>query len=759
MKKLILLYFVSSLTLTTCVNAQTIKLLSPLTAFGPNGDGSIRPGDRTYLTGSGTSQDFQRGFTYDPVQATVILVDRQTNGNGIPLFMTGDIYVLDGTTGTDVSILPTRGTNLDGTAILTNGDFVTHAVAVADDGVVYVCDLVNSSAAKPFKIYRWESSTTANDPVVAYEGDPGGGQSWGVNMDVRGAGPNTQIIVGSRTIQTSVGTNVAVFTTTDGTNFTPTVLSIDAPENNFGHGGGIAFGAGNTFWGKNRNMALRHMAFDLNAGTATTLQVYDTDVLSSASGWGPLAVDVANNLLATVNFVAGQDEVRLYDISNLARAPVLLDVKLNPVTTRDTTVGFVDFGGGNLYVHDMNNGILAFSVDSATTPAPTILAQPVGQRVAAGASARFEVLAAPAVTSYQWRKGGVPIPNATNAVYTIASTITSDSGTYTVVVSNANSSVTSDGAVLAVVNMWHLNPLWSAAPGTQPYVTSNGGANTPKERAIAYNALSNQLYVVQNAKLIYVVDPDTGDYLYMLNNSTISGGSIVLIGIAVAEDGAIYACNETATSATVAWTLYRWADSDPNTVPAVVYSGNPPPEANLRWGDVMDVRGAGANTQVIIDNQGGSSPFFCVFTPSDEYCTNFTGKSFFLESTIYPTTPIGRSIQFGTGDTFWQKRYGSGKPLMQTSFDLNAADPAAGVNLVNYAGFPSTLGPCGIDLARNLLAALNLNGTVGFLAVFSGITCGLGATWPGPRLVAPCNPGCGEQIGHRGREGHYSIND
>ncbi len=331
---------------------------------------------------------FNGGLAYDPVKATVILVDRQTNGSSTPPYMTGDIYVLDGTTGSDVAILPTRGTNLDGTAILTNGDFVTHAVAVADDGAVYVCDLVNSSAVKPFKIYRWESSTTTNDPVVAYEGNPGGGQSWGNNMDVRGAGPNTQIIVGSRTVTSPVvqsGTNVAIFTTANGTNFTPTVLSIDAPENCFGLSGGIAFGAGNTFWGKNRNMALRHMAFDLGSGTATTLQAYDTNVMASASGWGPIAVDAANNLLATINFVTGADEVRLYDISNLAKPPVLLDVKINPVTWRDTTVGFMDFGGGNLYLHNMNNGILAFSVGSAAMPTPTILAQPVGQRVAAGA--------------------------------------------------------------------------------------------------------------------------------------------------------------------------------------------------------------------------------------------------------------------------------------------------------------------------------------------------------------------------------------
>ena len=714
MKKLSLLQcLVSTLILATCVNAQTIKLLSPLAAFGPIGDGIIRPGDRTYLTGPvSATRDFQRGFAYDPVKATVILIDRLTNGNGIPLYMTGDIYVLNGTNGNDVAILPTRGTNFDGTAILTNGDFVTHAVAVADDGAVYVCDLVNSSANKPFKIYRWESSTTTNDPVVAYEGNPGGGQSWGNNMDVRGAGPNTQIIVGSRTAQTAVGTNVAVFTTANGTNFTPTVLSIDAPENSFGLSGGIAFGAGNTFWGKNLNMALRHMAFDLSSGAATTLQAFDTNVLAASANWGPIAVDAANNLLATINFVTGADEVRLYDISNLAKPPVLLDVKINPSSTRDTTVGFMDFGGGNLYLHDMNNGILAYSVGSAAMPAPTFLAQPASQRVVVGLSARFEVLASPGVTYYQWRKGAVNILNATNAVYTIPSVTTNDAATYSVVVSNASGSLPSDGAVLAVVNIWHLSPRWSAAPASQLYVTSTGGSSTPNERAIAYNALSNQLYVVQNSKKIYVVDADTGAYLYMLNNTTISGGSILLIGIAVADDGAIYACNETATSASINWNLSRWANSHSNTVPLLVYSGNPPPGANLRWGDVMAVRGTGTNTQVLLDSYSTTpSPNLAVFTPTDEYCTNFTGKGFMLESAIYPTTPIGRSIQFGTGNTCWQKRYGLA--LLETSFDLTAPDPAAGVNLVNYAGFPATLGPCGIDLARNLLAALKLSGTVG----------------------------------------------
>src|SRR5207244_7460169 len=106
---------------------------------------------------------------------------------------------------------------------------------------------------------------------------------------------------------------------------------------------------------------------------------------------------------------------------------------------------------------------------------------------------------------------------------------------------------------------FHRSSLWTAAPGAQPYVTSTGGANTPNERGFAYNALSNQVLVVQRGGsgsanyTVHVIDAATGTKLYNMKTngiqlvvaSEISGANgIGLVAISVADDGAVYACNE-----------------------------------------------------------------------------------------------------------------------------------------------------------------------------------------------------------------------
>lgn len=53
--------------------------------------------------------------------------------------------------------------------------------------------------------------------------------------------------------------------------------------------------------------------------------------------------------------------------------------------------------------------------------------------------------------TYRWRKNGLPISGATATNYMIASAALSDSGTYSVVVSNANGAVTSSNALLTVL--------------------------------------------------------------------------------------------------------------------------------------------------------------------------------------------------------------------------------------------------------------------------------------------------------------------
>ncbi len=82
---------------------------------------------------------------------------------------------------------------------------------------------------------------------------------------------------------------------------------------------------------------------------------------------------------------------------------------------------------------------------------PEITAQPQSQRVAIGISASFAVTAAGSPTlRYQWRFNGNPLPGATTATLTLYNITATQAGTYSVVVTNAYGTATSDTALLTV---------------------------------------------------------------------------------------------------------------------------------------------------------------------------------------------------------------------------------------------------------------------------------------------------------------------
>jgi hypothetical protein len=89
---------------------------------------------------------------------------------------------------------------------------------------------------------------------------------------------------------------------------------------------------------------------------------------------------------------------------------------------------------------------------SAASIAPSITTQPASQTVTAGQTASFSVAASgTAPLNYQWSKNGTAISGATSSSYTTPATTSSDNGAlFTVVVSNAAGSVTSNSATLTV---------------------------------------------------------------------------------------------------------------------------------------------------------------------------------------------------------------------------------------------------------------------------------------------------------------------
>jgi hypothetical protein len=111
--------------------------------------------------------------------------------------------------------------------------------------------------------------------------------------------------------------------------------------------------------------------------------------------------------------------------------------------TYNVTVRVTDSGSPSL----SDTKIFAVTVNAA----PVITAQPQDQNAFPGGNATFSVTATgTSPLTYQWEIGGNPITGATASSLLLANVQASDSGSYSVVVSNSLGAVTSSNAVLTV---------------------------------------------------------------------------------------------------------------------------------------------------------------------------------------------------------------------------------------------------------------------------------------------------------------------
>ncbi|HNQ72700.1 MAG TPA: immunoglobulin domain-containing protein [Verrucomicrobiota bacterium] len=308
---------------------------------------SLAPGSRPYLTASGNNQ---RGMAYNPVTGHLVLVNR---AGGL------SVNLIDGATGADRGTLSVAG--------ISGGTFPLLMVGVAADGVIYAANF-GSLPNTTTTLYRWANETA--QPTIAFQGDPMQGtanRQWGNTIAVRGAGTNTQIL-----LPTGGQEFVAVFTTTDGSSFSPTIIS-NVPTGAIVEG--AAFGAGDTFWGQsNAGGTLAHYAFDWTTGEATVLAAYDWNNFDA--NVKPIAVDAEHHLLAGVA-IASPDTVNLYDISQVDETtpPVLLHSVVTPTDNANTLYrGALAFGADTLFALDTNNGIIALAL-------PFLRIQPLGDKL------------------------------------------------------------------------------------------------------------------------------------------------------------------------------------------------------------------------------------------------------------------------------------------------------------------------------------------------------------------------------------------
>lgn len=95
--------------------------------------------------------------------------------------------------------------------------------------------------------------------------------------------------------------------------------------------------------------------------------------------------------------------------------------------------------------------ICNLGVSTASKSAPVITSQPVSVTVPAGQSANFSVSASEIGLTYQWKKNGAVITGATSSSFALPLASFSDNGAqFSVIVSNAEGSISSNSATLTV---------------------------------------------------------------------------------------------------------------------------------------------------------------------------------------------------------------------------------------------------------------------------------------------------------------------
>lgn len=128
------------------------------------------------------------------------------------------------------------------------------------------------------------------------------------------------------------------------------------------------------------------------------------------------------------------------------------DFIYNSATSHWELAGVNEATGGASY-------LIAFSayaqqiIDLAGLPTPPVfLNQPTGTSVNAGTPVSFSVgVSGSKPLTYQWNKNGTAISGATATTYSISNPSPSDAGAYSVAITNAYGSATSNSAALAVV--------------------------------------------------------------------------------------------------------------------------------------------------------------------------------------------------------------------------------------------------------------------------------------------------------------------
>jgi hypothetical protein len=248
---------------------------------------------------------------------------------------------------------------------------------------------------------------------------------------------------------------------------------------------------------------------------------------------------------------------------------------------------------GNVYVADSQNS----TIRKGTSIAPIIGTPPSSFAVVAGSASTLSVGASGSTAlTYQWYFNGQPISGATNASYSISSTQVANSGSYTVVATNAAGSATSPTAMLTV-SAASGGPAITSQPASQTIATGSTVVFSVNSSGIVQSSSSSSSDGPRaDARLQADASGTSATYQWYLNGAPIAGAAnAILVVQATANSAGAYTCLVSNSNGSVL--------SDAATLSVTNTPPNPGRLVNL---STLAVAGSGSQTLTVGFFVGGS---------------------------------------------------------------------------------------------------------------------------------------------------------
>ena len=316
-------------------------------------------------------------------------------------------------------------------------------------------------------------------------------------------------------------------------------------------------------------------------------------------------------------------------------------------------VQLVDVGNYSVFVNNAVGGTTSSNALLQVGIAPSFTAPPSSLTVTQGQSANFTVGASGTSLNYSWRKNGTVIAGATNTTFNIPAAFGSNAATYTVVVSNFLSSITSTGAILTVI-------VPAGITGQPTSQTVGEGSNTTFTVTATGTALSYQWFkdgtnisgaTAASYAFNNVQFSDAADYTVMVSNilTVVTSQVATLtvqryapaITVQPASQNQPLGSNAIFTVVATGTTLnYQWLKNETNAL--VAATGPSLSLTNLTLSDaggysVVITNPVGSVTSVVVNLNVGYAP---VVVQQPLSLTNSVGGTVAFSCTVTGTPPI-----------------------------------------------------------------------------------------------------------------------